>query len=183
MNPSRLHQLIRFRLSDALPARKLRPAKEGETRHYVQKEGLKPAYPWHGQSKAATWQSTDHVGFDSCLRLSCLQDEGDATIALQMANHGLSIMIHRDSMHKLHREEVLAAQGIQEVALSKKQVLLLMKYDKAPWKTSAFGRRLREARELAEAVPCTHRLVQMVAPGILHVLGMDPAAPLEAVRV
>ena len=60
-------------------------------------------------------------------------------------------MIHRDSMHKLHREEVLAAQGIQEVALSKKQVILLMKYDKAPWKTSAFGRRLREARELVDA--------------------------------
>ncbi|CAE7439645.1 unnamed protein product [Symbiodinium sp. CCMP2592] len=177
-----LHQLVRFRLSDALPARKLRPVKEGETRHYVQKDGLKRAYLWHAQTKAATWQSTDHVGFDSCLRLSCLQDEGDTSMAVQMANHGLSIMIHRDSMHKLHREECLAAQDVPEVALSKKQVLLIMKYDKAPWKTSAFGRRLREARELVEAIPCTHRLVQMVAPGILHDLGMDPASPLEAVK-
>ena len=28
----------------------------------------------------------------------------------------------------------------------------------------------------------THRLVQMVAPGILHDLGMDPNSPLEAVK-
>ena len=28
----------------------------------------------------------------------------------------------------------------------------------------------------------TYRLVQMVAPGILHDLGMDPNSPLEAVK-
>ena len=162
-----LNFLLQYRLSDSMPSRTLRPAKAGESRHYVVQDGLNLAFLWNGSTKKTEWQSTHHAGFAETVRLSTLQDEGDSVAAQSLANHGLSVMIHRDSMHKLHREECLAAQDVPETSLVKKQILLIVKYDKAPWKTSSFGRRLAEAKSLVGEVSDAHSLLEFVGPGVL----------------
>ena len=177
-----LNCLVRFKLSDCMPLRSFRPAGPGETRHYVQKDGLKLSYLWNSSTKTSVWQSTLHDGFEKTLRLSTLQDEGDSTAAQMMANHGLSVFQHRDSMHKLHREEVLAAGDVPEISLCKKQVLLVLKFEKAPWKTSSFGRRLEEARMRVNEIPESHALIEFVAPGVLHDLGLDPGSSMRRVK-
>ena len=66
--------------------------------------------------------------------------------------------------------------------LIKKQIGLICKYDKAPWKSSSFGRRLSEAKELIDMLPETHTLIEMCAPGIIDDLGLDPATDLRQVK-
>ncbi|OLP84843.1 hypothetical protein AK812_SmicGene34237 [Symbiodinium microadriaticum] len=132
--------------------RPLRPAENGEKRCYVKKNGLYQAYLWNPATKASTWQSTDYGGFSKTIRLSSLQDEGDCTGVFLAAKHDLFVLPHRDSMHKLHREECLATQDVPQISLAKKQILLLLKFEKAPWKTGAFGRRLNEAKQTVAQV-------------------------------
>ena len=45
----------------------------------------------------------------------------------------------------------------------KKQVALICKFDRGSWRTSSFGRRLQEAKEMIHLVPAEHSLVQMCA--------------------
>ena len=119
----------------------------------MKKNGLYQAYLWNPATKASTWQSTDYGGFSKTIRLSSLQDEGDCTGVFLAAKHDLFVLPHRDSMHKLHREECLATQDVPQISLAKKQILLLLKFEKAPWKTGAFGRRLNEAKQTVAQVP------------------------------
>ena len=116
-------------------------------------------------------------GFKELLRLNLLQDEGDATAAFQLKQAGMAAMVHRDQAHKLHREEILA-----EIGLARKQALLVAKYDKAPWRTSAFGRRLSEAKQRVHELPAHHLLFDLVAHGVISDCEMDPASSLDDVR-
>ncbi|CAE7449843.1 unnamed protein product, partial [Symbiodinium sp. KB8] len=171
-----------FKLSDMQPSRALRPARRSERRVTVEDGDLVLSYLWDAETRSSEWQTTNFANFHSLLRVSTLQDEGDIGGAMCMAQHGLSVNIHRDTSHKLAREEVLAAGSIPEVVLIKKQIGLICKYDKAPWKSSSFGRRLSEAKELIDMLPETHTLIEMCAPGIIDDLGLDPATDLRQVK-
>ena len=92
-----------------------------------------------------------------------MQDEGDATSAFQLAQAGMAVMVYRDQAHKLHREEILAVDACPLIGLARKQALLVVKYDKAPWQTSAFGRRLLEAKQRVHELPAHHLLFDLVA--------------------
>ena len=114
-------------------------------------------------------------------RLNLLQDEGDGTAAFQLAQAG-AVMVHRDQAHKLHREEILAVDACPQIGLARKQALLVAKYDKAPWRTSAFGRRLLEAKQRVHELPAHHLLFDLVAHGAISDCKMDPACSLDDVR-
>ena len=105
------------------------------------------SYYWNGDSKESTWQCTRHPQFADVLRLSVLADEGDTGPTFQLASAGLAVLLHRDTLHKLHREEALSSDAVPAVRLAKHQVGLICKYNRAPWKTSAFGRRVSEAMD------------------------------------
>ena len=174
-----LNVFMSFNLSNLQPSRALRPATRSERRITIEDGGLVRSYLWDANTKTSEWQSTDFANFHSLVRMSTLQDEGDCTGAMSMAQSGLSVHIHRDTSHKLAREEVLAAAAVPEIAIIKKQVALICKYDKAPWKSSSFGRRIAEAKELVTEIPDDHCLIQMCSAGIFDDLQMSPASSLQ----
>ncbi|CAE7419945.1 unnamed protein product [Symbiodinium sp. CCMP2592] len=175
-----LNALIDYRLADSLPPHAFRPCRDGERRSTVHWNGLDLPYVW--SPKGVTWQTTQYPGWQSILRLNCLQDEGDAAGVYQMAQNGLAVLVHRDTLHKLHREEILASSEVAEIALARKQINLVLKYDRAPWATSAFGRRLAEARERVGEIPTDHPLIDMVSAGIISDLGLSPDASPAQVK-
>lgn len=169
-----LANLLNLRLGDAVPPRALRPVSTGEKRVRVQAKGLDLAYLWNSSTKQATWQSCDHPSFVDVVRLSSLTDEGDTVLALQMAAGGLAVFPHRDFMHKLAREEVLAINDVSEMSVAVKEVLLVMKFEAAPWHSGMFGTRLREAFGFVQQLPVPHLLLDVCGPGIIRDLEMDP---------
>ncbi|CAJ1454454.1 unnamed protein product [Effrenium voratum] len=169
-----LANLLNLRLGDAVPPRALRPVSTGEKRVRVQAKGLDLAYLWNSSTKQATWQSCDHPSFADVVRLSSLTDEGDTVLALQMAAGGLAVFPHRDFMHKLAREEVLAINDVSEMSVAVKEVLLVMKFEAAPWHSGMFGTRLREAFGFVQQLPVPHLLLDVCGPGIIRDLEMDP---------
>lgn len=177
-----LFALARIRLSDASPACVLRPPKKCEKRCYFEEDGRRLPFLWDSDTKDAEWQHTSYPAFSNHIRISTLQDHGDVTAAYQLADHGVAIMIHQDTQHKLHREECLSRADVPEIDLCIRQRMLLMKYDKAPWATSAFGRRMQEAMARIDEIPADHVLVQMVATGVIRDHGMDPRSTLEDVK-
>ncbi|CAJ1352511.1 unnamed protein product [Effrenium voratum] len=177
-----LFALARIRLSDASPACVLRPPKKSEKRCYFEEDGRRLPFLWDSDTKDAEWQHTSYPAFSNHIRISTLQDHGDVTAAYQLADHGVAIMIHQDTQHKLHREECLSRADVPEIDLCIKQCMLIMKYDKAPWATSAFGRRMQEAMARIDEIPADHVLVQMVATGVIRDHGMDPRSTLEDVK-
>lgn len=177
-----LNSFMSFTLSDMKPSRALRPATHSEKRVTIEEDGKVLSYLWDVDSKTAEWQASQFPNFKSLVRVSALQDEGDSRAAMCMAQHGLSVNLHRDTSHKLAREECLAAGSVPDVGLIKKQVALICKFDRAPWRTSSFGRRLQEAKEMIHLVPPEHSLIQMCAAGILDDLRLDPASPLSVVK-
>lgn len=177
-----LQSFMSFTLAEMKPSRALRPARRSEKRMTIEDGGKVFSYLWDSNSKSAEWQTTKFANHKTLVRVSTLQDEGDSRAAMCMAAHGLSVTFHRDTSHKLAREEALAASSSAEVGLVKKQVALICKFDRAPWRTSSFGRRLQEAKEMIHLVPAEHSLVQMCAAGILDDLGFSPASPLSVVK-
>ena len=177
-----LNALIDYRFADSLPPHAFRPCRQGERRNIVHWKGLDLSYLWRPDSKEVVWQTTQYPGWESIVRLSALQDEGDAGGAYQLAQNGLAICVHRDTMHKLHREEVLAAQEVPEIVLTRKQIMLVLKFDRAPWKTSSFGRRLAEARDRVDEIPADHPLVQLVSGGVISDLNLSPDASPSQVK-
>ncbi|CAE7259849.1 unnamed protein product [Symbiodinium sp. CCMP2592] len=175
-----LNALIDYRLADSLPPHAFRPCRNGERRSTVHWNGLDLPYVW--SPTGVTWQTTQYPGWQSILRLNCLQDEGDAAGAYQMAQNGLAVLVHRDTLHKLHREEILASSEVAEIALARKQINLVLKFDRAPWATSAFGRRLAEARDRVGEIPTDHPLIDMVSAGIISDLGLSPDASPAQVK-
>ena len=148
---------MQYKFYDSYPLLPFRPAKHGEQRCYLERDGLRLAFqPAHERERVAVLQA----------------DEGDAGAALQLADAGFAVMLHRDTSHKLHREECLAGQATPQVQR------LVLKFQRAPWKTSSFGRRLLEAKERVAEIPCDHVLVDMVAAGVIAEQGMPPSSTL-----
>ncbi|OLP85164.1 hypothetical protein AK812_SmicGene33870 [Symbiodinium microadriaticum] len=174
-----LHTLIKFRLSDSKPAVPLRPARNDEIRKSVMVNGRLESFLWSPSTKQSCWQSTNYEGFKTLMRVNVLCDEGDATAHYQLALGGLACMIHRDQSHKLHRCEILACP---DMALARKHCLLIAKFDKAPWATSAFGRRLKEARERVHELDSNHILFDVCAGGIIADRNMPPDSSLADVK-
>lgn len=177
-----LKYLMNLTLADALPLLHLRPPEPTETRVVVDKDGLQAAYYWDQMTKEVTWQTTSYPGFARVLRLSSLTDEGDVTAALQMAHHGIAVLIHRDTQHKLQREQLLAMSECPAVDLAMKEAILVLKFQSAPWSTGIFGRRLKEAQSRVHEIPADHVLIQICQAGIIADLGLDPMSTCEEVK-
>ena len=96
-----LNVFMSFKLSDMQPSRALRPARRSERRVTVEDGDLVLSYLWDAETRSSEWQTTNFANFHSLLRVSTLQDEGDIGGAMCMAQHGLSVNIHRDTSHKL----------------------------------------------------------------------------------
>ena len=171
-----LGALLNLTLADAIPLVHLRPQNPTEKRFVVQDCGLKKAYLWDSLTKEVIWQTTSYEGFNRHVRLASLTDEGDVCAALQMASHGLSVLIHRDSQHKLHREQMLTQNDNSDVDLAIKEAMLILKFQKAPWNTGMFGRRIKEAQSRIHEIPHNHILLELCLSGIVSDLGMDPSS-------
>ena len=104
------------------------------------------------------------------------------TAALQMAGHGLAVLIHRDIQHKLHREQLLAISECPNIEVAMKEALLILKFQSAPWSTGIFGRRLKEAMTYIDSCPANHELIEIVKGGIIQDLGLDPMSSNEEVK-
>ena len=177
-----LNVLIRYKFADSQPPVVLRPPVAGEQRCTVEHEGLMLSYYWNGDSKESTWQCTRHPQFADVLRLSVLADEGDTGPSFQLASAGLAVLLHRDTLHKLHREEALSSDAVPAVRLAKHQVGLICKYNRAPWKTSAFGRRVSEAMDRVHEVPENHILLDQVAVGVAADRGLPPSFTMKQIK-
>ena len=163
-----LASLLKLRLSDSSPSIKLRGPSPSETRHYHNGR----AFYWCSITKESTWQCT--MEEDHCVRMSVLIDEGEATSAHALCNGGLAIFPHRDTQHKLHREELLAVADVDEIHCCMKETLLVLKSEYAPWATAMFGRRLRESMQMVHQLPVPHVLLDLCGPGIIDDLQLDP---------
>ena len=163
-----LGHLLCYQFADSLPPVMLRPRCHGETREYLEQEGLRLPYLYNRDDKSAVWQCSAVAGFKRTIRLSTLSDEGDIGATFQLADSGVAIFPHRDCSHKLHREEILSAAAVPQVQLAKRQMMLVLKYAKGPYKSSSFGRRLLEARQSLSSLPENHVLLEWVAPNIIQ---------------
>ena len=150
-----LHMLLRFRLSDCQPARRLRPARRGEKRCMVKDDGMKLAYLFDPRAKQVEWQSARHHAFASTVRLSTLQDEGGATAAVQMANGGLLSRSRLDWCSSLIRP-----RGRHRALVA------------GLWKPQSALMRFLHPMSL----------VEMCAPGIIADFQMNPASSLQGVK-
>lgn len=177
-----LKHLLNVTLADALPLLHLRPPEPTEKRIVTQKDGQPVAYYWDQMTKEVAWQTTSYPGFGRLLRLSCLTDEGDVTAALQMAQHGMAILIHRDTQHKLQREQMMAMNECPNVDLAMREAILVLKFQSAPWSTGIFGRRLKEAQARIDEIPADHVLIQICQAGIINDLGMDPMTSCTEIK-
>ena len=177
-----LKNLCNITLADALPLLHLRPVSPTEQRVSFQYGDLNIAYLWDRCTKEVCWQTTCYQGFERTLRLSSLTDEGDVTAALQMAQHGLAVLIHRDTQHKLQREQELAMGDVPAVQLAMSEAILCMKFQSAPWSTGIFGRRIKEAKARIDELPADHLLVQICKAGIISDLGLDPQSSCEEIK-
>ena len=172
-----LDYLLRLRLCDGEPLIPLRPPLHCEERCYATNElGVKKAFYWNSATKQATWQCTvpDSMS-DTTVRFSSLTDEGETGSAMALANCGLAVLCHRDTMHKLHREEMLAIKDVDEVNLAMRETLLVLKSEQAPWNSGMFGRRMKEAHALVHLLPVPHVLLDICGPGIIADLSLSPS--------
>ena len=175
-----LDYLLKIKLVDCEPPIPLRPPSSAETRCYKTVNGVERAYYWNKTTKESCWQCT--VDESNMIRLSSLSDEGETGAILGLMDAGLACMVHRDTMHKMHREEMLAVQSVDEINLAMQQTMLIMKAEHAPWGGGMFGRRLRESYALVEQLPLPHVLIDICGAGILQDLGMDPATDQEGIK-
>lgn len=175
-----LDYLLKIKLVDCEPPIPLRPPSSAETRCYKTVNGVERAYYWNKTTKESCWQCT--VDESNMIRLSSLSDEGETGAILGLMDAGLACMVHRDTTHKMHREEMLAVQSVDEINLAMQQTMLIMKAEHAPWGGGMFGRRLRESYALVEQLPLPHVLIDICGAGILQDLGMDPATDQEGIK-
>lgn len=154
----------------------LRPIKLGEDRvTYVDANGKKMVYYYNRETGDVVWQSSRAVGFDQHLRLASVMDEGSSGFALlsAFAEH-CSVLPIRDSMHKLHRVQELAFDSSEAMKNLRREIFLCLKLDKAPWSTSRFGRRLREAvKTYVEDMEFNDPLLAPFADGIANDVGIS----------
>ena len=175
-----MSQALQMKFADTCPPVLLRAAGPNEVRCYTDVGGRKEAYLWNVSTKESVWQCSRL--FAPVIRVTTMHDEGDAGYALQLAQAGLAILPMRDTQHKIHREEMLSLSDVRAVDIAVKEVMLVTKFDRAPWRTSHFGRRLREAEDYIHHVPPDHPLVQTVSLGIISDQGLAPGSSLQDVH-
>lgn len=171
-----LCQLVHLQLSDTEPYVLLRPPKNGEVRaYYMDRNGQKHAYLWNQITKQSVWQSTDSVGLNHIVRLSCVTDEGEFAACLSLMDSGLAVMAHRDLQHKLSREQSLSLDASPEIDEAVKKTYLILKQTAAPWQSGMFGRRILDTYKHIETLPVPHVLLDICGPGIINDLQLDPS--------
>lgn len=174
-----LTQLVHLQLSDAEPLIHLRPAKESEIRCYTN-DARKEAFLWNSITKQAVWQSTSSI--KNVVRLSCCSDEGEFAAMFSLMDNGVAMMAHKDICHRLHREQCLAVSEVPQIDAAMKQCMLAFKYGHAPYGSGLFGRRLLEACQRIHELQTPHVLLDIVSPGIIHDLQLDPDTTQEQIK-
>ena len=170
-----LNKLLGFRFSDTVPLHPLRPLRLGEQRVvHVNAEGQKMIYYHNPETGESTWQSTRVAGFEAHLRLTSVMDEGSSSYALFAAlAETCAVLPLRDSMHKLTRVQELAFHSDEVLKELRREVFLCLKLDRAPWSTSRFGRRLKEAAgQYAESMEENDQLLSPFFTSIAKDLGL-----------
>ena len=172
-----LQKLLGFRFSDTMPTEPLRPIKLGEERLiHKTATGENMVYYWCKETGESVWQSSKANGFPQHLRLASVMDEGSSSYAIIAAlAEQCSVLPVRDSMHKLHRVQELAFSGNAILSELRKEIFLCLKMDRAPYSTSRFGRRLKEAAELyANDMEPNDALLGPFLASIGRDMGIDP---------
>ena len=142
-----LNKLIGFRWSDTAPVCPLRPLQPGEVREvYKNPSGETMIYYHTPETGEVCWQSTKTSVFTKHMRMASVMDEGSSNYALfaALAEH-CSVLPLRDSMHKMARVQDLAFSSHEALVEFKREIFVCLKLDRAPYSTSRFGRRLKEA--------------------------------------
>ena len=133
-----LNKLCGVKLADTVPFVPLRPQALEEKRIF---HDSKFPYLFDGDRKTAVWQ----IAGGKHLRLANVADEGSSGYAVFTALASTcAIMPMRDSSHKMHRHSEAAMSGSQATKQLRKEIALCLKFDKAPWSSGRFGRRIRE---------------------------------------
>ena len=101
-------------------------------------------------------------------------DEGSSSYALFAAlAETCAVLPLRDSMHKLTRVQELAFHSDEVLKELRREVFLCLKLDRAPWSTSRFGRRLKEAAgQYAESMEENDQLLSPFFTSIAKDLGL-----------
>ena len=143
-----LNKLVGFRWSDTVPVVPLRPLEPGETRmiHQCSRTGQKMIYYYSPESGEVVWQSGETEAFKKHLPLTSVMDEGSSNYSLfaALAEH-CAVLPLRDSMHKMARVQEPTFASQPQLLEYKREIFVCLKLDRAPWSTSRFGRRLKEA--------------------------------------
>lgn len=142
-----LNKLLGFRWSDTCPVYPLRPLRPGEVREVYKKPSGETMIYYHTpETGEVCWQSTQTAVFAKHMRMASVMDEGSSNYALfaALAEH-CSVLPIRDSMHKMARVQDLAFSGHDALVEFKREIFVALKLDRAPYSTSRFGRRLKEA--------------------------------------
>lgn len=179
-----LQKLLGFQWSDTVPLIPLRPIKPGEERvTYLDANGKKMMYYFNKETGDVLWQSSRAIGFDQHLRLASVMDEGSAgySVLSALAEH-CSVLPIRDSMHKLARVQELAFESTEQLTDLRRQIFLCLKLDRAPWSTSRFGRRLKEAVKIyMEDIELNDPLLAPFADGIANDVGIS-STDIDAIK-
>ena len=141
-----LNKLVGFAWKDAVPVNKLRPEARGETRESFKDPTLGDMkFLYSSEEKSSCWQSAKAPDFRNHVRVTSVSDEGSSCFSLvsALAEH-ISLMPMRDTSHKMHRVIEMTMKGSPLTSEMRKEIGLCLKFDKAPWNTGRFGRRLRE---------------------------------------
>ena len=170
-----LQKMLGFRFSDTLPEIQLRPQRLSEERIvYKNSRGEKMVYFFNKDTYETTWQSTRTACFQKHLRLASVMDEGSSSYSLFAAlADSCAVLPLRDSMHKLTRVQELAFSGDEVLKSLRREIFLCLKLDRAPYSTSRFGRRLKEAAAMyAESMEESDQLLSPFLAAIAKDLGL-----------
>lgn len=142
-----LGKMLGFRWGDCMPSVPLRPLELGEQRlFHTTADGRRMPFYYAKETGNVVWQSAKTTAFRSHLRVASVMDEGSSSYSLiaSLAEH-CAVLPIRDSMHKMHRVQELTFASHEALTRLRREVFLCLKLDRAPWSTSRFGRRLKEA--------------------------------------
>lgn len=178
-----LQYLLNLKLSDMEPHIKLRPPKDQEKRCYhVDQQGIPRAYLWNQITKQSVWQSSDSIGIDQVLRLSCLCDEGETAGAMSLMGNGLAIMAHRDSQHKWYNELKMAASENPIINEAISATMLVLNFENGPWHSGLFGRKVRDIHTHIADLPIPNVLLDICMPGIISDLDLPHDTSQETIK-
>lgn len=173
-----LNKLLGFRWSDCQPVEPLRPLNVGEVQvEHTSPTGKKMIYYHDPESGHSVWQSCGTECFSKHMRLSSIMDEGSSSYSLMaaLAEH-LAVLPLRDSCHKMARVQDMAFSSCPQLVEFKREIFLCLKLDRAPYSTSRFGRRLKEAAGdyIENMNSLEDPLLQPLSHGIAKDLGVCP---------